>query len=340
MGMKKYLPTFSYDMFKKPILNADLSTTLVTPHFVRGHYPPPPLSDAPRQILRGLDERLMIVAGPCSLHDRDLALAYATRFKELADSVADKVLLVMRCFIEKPRSRLGWKGLMYDPSLQGQSSLNEGLLESRGLLCEIAKMGLALSTEFLEPFSALYTADLISLGFIGARTSASQIHRELASALPCPVGFKNSLDGDISVAVHGVLAAGSSHSFMTINERAEAVVATSVGNPDCFVVLRGSTTRSNYQREFLSAASNLLQEEGLASRLMIDCSHGNSGKDFRKQPVVFKEVLQQRASFPIIGLMLESHLRPGNELSLTDSCLGFTETEELVLLAAEQTVKP
>lgn len=336
--LKKLLSDPSFT--KRSPFNADLSTTLITPHFVRGEYPSPPISDAPRQILRGVDRRLMIVAGPCSLHDRKLALEYAVRFKELADSVADKVLLVMRCFIEKPRSRLGWKGLMYDPSLKGQSSLNEGLLESRRLLCEIAEMGLPLASEFLEPFSAHYTADLISLGFIGARTSASQIHRELASALPCPVGFKNSIDGDISVAVHGVLAASFSHSFMTINEKAEAVIATSSGNPDCFVVLRGSSTRSNYQKESLKAACNLLQEEGLQSPLMIDCSHGNSGKDFRKQLDVFKEVLQQRASFPIAGLMLESHLLPGNELSLTDSCLGFTETEELVFLATEQVTKP
>lgn len=282
-----------------------------------------------QNILQGQDDRLLIVTGPCSLHDSVTALEYAHRLQELSHKVEDNLFLVMRAFVEKPRSRLGWKGL-----LSGSSSLNEGLLASRHLLEQLAPC-IPLATEFLEPFSAPYLSDLISLGFIGARTSASQIHRQIASALPCPVGFKNSVEGDIAIAVHGALSARSPHAFMTINALGQAVQATSLGNPASFIVLRGSQRASNYHPEALSAALSLLQEEGLEPHLMIDCSHGNSGKDYRKQAVVFQRTLELLKEWPIRGLMLESHLRPGLELSLTDSCIGWEETEELILQAAD-----
>lgn len=313
------------------MLNADLSRELITPAAALREIPAPSISKESTNILRGQDDRLIIVTGPCSLHDPVTALEYAARLAELAHEVQDHVLLVMRAFIEKPRSRLGWKGLLADPSLSGTSSFNEGILFSRKLLKDIALLGVSIATEFLEPFSAHYTADLISLGFIGARTSASQIHRQLASALPCPVGFKNSVDGDVSIAVHGALAAKSPHTFMTINQNGQAVIGSSLGNPDTFIVLRGSSRAPNYYPEALRAATNLLQEEGMPTRLMIDCSHGNSAKDYRNQAAVFQSAL----SGPIMGLMLESHLLPGNELSLTDSCIGWNETRELILRAAD-----
>lgn len=269
------------------------------------------------------------------LHEKNFSLEYAKRLKKLQEKVESKILLVMRAFIEKPRSRLGWKGLLHDPALQGSLSLQEGLLQSRALLAELAAIGIPLATEFLQPFIVPYIADLISLGFIGARTSASQSHREFASALLCPIGFKNSTSGDITVAVHGALSARVPHSFATINTSGTVIEAHSKGNPYSFIVLRGSETGSNYHETALQEALHLLAEENLDPYFFIDCSHGNSGKDYRKQKEVFLESLHLSQKFPIRGLILESHLEPGNQISLTDSCLGWEETEELILKAAE-----
>ncbi|MEI6531268.1 MAG: 3-deoxy-7-phosphoheptulonate synthase [Chlamydiota bacterium] len=310
-------------------LNTSFSRPLLSPGEALKRYPSPFFSrDALPAALEGIDDRLIIVVGPCSLHDIDSSLEYARRLKKLSLAVEKEVLIVMRAFMEKPRSTIGWKGFVYD------SSFEEGILNSRQLLSEIVSMGLFISTEFLQPLIAPYIADLISMGFIGARTSSSQIHREMASALPCPVGFKNSLDGNVSVAVHGALSARSAHSFMTIDTSGSAVEALSTGNPHSFIVLRGSLARPNYSPADCLKALDLLKKEGLPPQLFIDCSHGNSGKDYIKQKEVFTSCLSLKEHLPIRGLMLESHLESGNKTSITDSCLSFEETEELIYLAA------
>lgn len=317
------------------ILNAQLKPLPPPGELVRA--PLEPLSSFRKQardILTGQNERLLIVAGPCSLHDKESSIAYGKKLKKLSSQVEDRVFLVMRAFIEKPRTGRGWKGLLHDPSLRGDKNLKEGLHTCRAIMEELTALGLPLATEFLQPLAALYLADMVTLGFIGARTSASQTHRELASALHCPVGFKNSLSGDISVAVQGALSARSPHTFLTVTSSGMIAEAHSQGNPDTFIVMRGSEKQPNYHKGHLHEALSLLKREGLPPHLFIDCSHGNSGKDFRRQRTAFDSALTLLPELPIRGLMLESHLLDGNQISLTDSCLGWEETEELIRKAA------
>ncbi len=310
-------------------LNTSFSHPLISPEGALKRYPTPFFyKEAVPDILEGRDDRLIIVVGPCSIHDSNLALEYAIRLKALSLEVSESVLIVMRTFLEKPRSSIGWKGFLYN------SPFEDSLLFGRALLSEIVSMDLLIATEFLQPLVTPYIADLIAIGFIGARTSSSQTHREMASSLPCPVGFKNNLDGNISVAVQGALSAGIPHSFMTINGSGMVSEARSLGNPHSFIVLRGSTSRPNYYRSDCLEALSLLRKEGLPPHLFIDCSHDNSGKDYLKQKEVFTSCLALRKHLPIRGLMLESHLESGNKSSITDSCLGWEETKELIYLAA------
>jgi len=298
-------------------------------------------------ILSGKDNRMAIIAGPCSIHDMNSAVEYAEKFKELSKEVEKYCYLVMRAYVEKPRTLTGWKGLLYDPFLDGSNDMCTGIFWTRQILMELAKMGIPAATEFLDPLAAPYMEDLVSWGFIGARTSASQPHRELASMLSMPVGFKNGTEGNIDQAIHGVISAQSPHAFLHIDDDGKLSVAQSEGNEESHIVLRGSNSFPNYDSISVSGALQKLRAFGIKSRLLIDCSHGNCQKEYLKQKDVFFSVLEQieAGNHQIMGVMLESHLESGNQfllenpsslkyaVSITDPCIDWGMTEELVFSA-------
>jgi len=292
------------------------------------------------KVISGQDDRLMVIVGPCSVHDTKAALEYAALLQKEARKHAADLLVVMRVYFEKPRTTVGWKGLINDPQVDGSFRINDGLRLARGLLAQIAEMGLPAATEFLDPITPQYVADLVSYGAIGARTTESQIHRELASGLSMPVGFKNGTDGSIQVAVDACLSARSSHWFPSVTKEGVVAIFQTSGNPDAHVILRGgSRTGPNYGAEFVTDAAARIQKAGLASSLVIDCSHGNSSKDHRRQPLVAADIAAQVAagSRVIAGVMIESHLVEGRQdwkgkdasaygCSITDACISFQET--------------
>lgn len=302
-----------------------------------------------RSLLSGQDSRIAIISGPCSIHHIDSAIEYAHRLKQLAKKVEKTCWLAMRVYIEKPRSTSGWKGFLYDPHLDGSHDLQEGILQSRKLFLELAKMEVPIAMEFLDPLASGYVDDLVSWGFIGARTSASQIHRQLASSLEMPVGFKNSVDGNIEHAIFGALSAQSPHTFFSVDTDGMICETQSQGNPDTHIVLRGSDLRSNYDSSSIRTTSTLQRKLHLNSRILVDCSHGNSRKNHLKQPEIFQSVLEQilEKDPSLLGMMLESHLEAGHQrlsedvssvrgsVSITDPCIGWESTEELVLSADE-----
>ena len=292
------------------------------------------------KVISGQDDRLMVIVGPCSVHDTKAALEYAALLQKEAQKHAADLLVVMRVYFEKPRTTVGWKGLINDPQVDGSFRINDGLRLARGLLAQIAEMGLPAATEFLDPITPQYVADLVSYGAIGARTTESQIHRELASGLSMPVGFKNGTDGSIQVAVDACLSARSSHWFPSVTKEGVVAIFQTSGNPDAHIILRGgSRTGPNYGAEFVTDAATRIQKAGLSSRLVIDCSHGNSSKDHRRQPLVAADIAAQVAagSRVIAGVMIESHLVEGRQdwkgkdasaygCSITDACISFQET--------------
>ncbi len=300
-------------------------------------------------ILRRTSPLSALILGPCSIHNTSEALDYAHRLLSL-QSRLQHFFLIMRVFIEKPRTRLGWKGLLYDPYLDGSNDLQEGILRSRKLLLELAALGVPCATEFLDPLVAPYTSDLISWGVIGARTAASQPHRQLASGLPFPIGFKNSIHGELETAVSGIVAAKMAHAHGSIDRSGHIAAVQTTGNPLAHLVLRGSDKQPNYDAASIQRALAELRRAHLEERLVVDCAHGNSGKDPVRQQTVFQDVVGQMAAGneEICGLMLESHLVTGKQplpdepdglrygVSITDSCLGWAETEELVLAADER----
>jgi 3-deoxy-7-phosphoheptulonate synthase len=295
--------------------------------------------EAATRILRGQDDRLLVVVGPCSIHDVTAARDYGRRLKTLAEQLAEDLLVVMRVYFEKPRTTVGWKGLINDPRLDGSFAINEGLGLARGLLLDLANMGLGAGCEFLDTITPQFIADLVTWGAIGARTTESQVHRELASGLSMPVGFKNGTDGNVQIAVDAVRAASHPHSFLSVTKQGLAAIVSTRGNDACHIILRGAVRRPNYQAEDVEGAARSLQKAGLPPRLMIDCSHGNSGKDHTRQPAVARDIAAHIAdgSVHVFGVMLESHLvggrqdpRPGQPLtygqSITDACLGWDDT--------------
>ncbi len=294
-----------------------------------------------RQCLAGKDTRIALVLGPCSIHDSDSALEFAHRLKALADEVSDHAFLVMRVYIEKPRTMLGWKGFLYDPHLDGSHDMRTGIFWSRQLLLHLAEMEVPAAMEFLEPLAAPFFSDLITWGFIGARTSYSQTHRQLASLLPMPVGFKNSVDGSLDAAIQGMISARIAHTFFHVDEEGRLCAKESPGNPDTHIVLRGSTESSNFEPQYIQEAMQKMRALGVESRILIDCSHGNSQKEYLLQKIAFEAVLGQMSE-EILGMMLESHLHAGYQLlsespstlsfgvSITDPCLDWSSTEELV----------
>jgi len=294
-----------------------------------------------RSVLHGEDERTLIVVGPCSIHDEVAALEYGEKLKVLADAVSDRFLIVMRAYVEKPRTTVGWKGLLYDPERTGSGDLNEGLLRSRRLLLNLAEMGLPLATEALSPFAMDYMGDLVSWTAIGARTTESQIHREMVSGLPMPAGFKNGTDGGISVAINAMKSGAHPHHHLGVSSHGAPVMVSTRGNPDTHLVLRGGRGLTNYDEASIQHAAQSLSGSGLCSAIMVDCSHDNACKQAERQIDIAHEVMRQKraGNANIRGLMLESFLEAGRQddgddlrygCSITDPCLCWGQTEALL----------
>ncbi|MGH7355152.1 MAG: 3-deoxy-7-phosphoheptulonate synthase, partial [Candidatus Rokuibacteriota bacterium] len=295
--------------------------------------------EAVGRVLNGADDRLVVVVGPCSIHDPGAALDYAGRLKALADELVHELCVVMRVYFEKPRTTVGWKGLINDPRLDGSFVINEGLRLARRLLRDLSELGLPAGSEFLDPISPQFTSDLVSWGAIGARTTESQVHRELASGLSMPVGFKNGTDGGVQIAIDAVRAARHPHQFLGVTEQGLCAIVATRGNPDCHVILRGGASGSNYDAVSVQKTSAALVDAGLPARLMIDTSHGNSDKDYRRQPVASRDIAEQVAhgEAAIFGVMMESFLVEGRQdlkdpsalrygQSITDACMGWEMT--------------
>jgi len=299
--------------------------------------------EAIKRVLAGDDPRLLVVVGPCSIHDPAAALDYAGRLRAVADEIGDRVLVVMRVYFEKPRTTVGWKGLINDPHLDDTFDMAEGLRSARRILLAVAELGLPAATEVLEPITPQYIADLLGLASIGARTTESPTHRQMASGLSMPVGYKNGTDGNLQVALDAMLAARHPHRFLGIDPDGNTCVVHTRGNPWGLLILRGGRSGSNYSPEHVEQAAKQLVAHKLPSRLVVDCSHANSDKDYRKQAGVFGEVLRQRlaGADAIAGMMLESNLVEGQQkladpaklaygVSITDGCVGWDETERLL----------
>lgn len=299
-------------------------------------------------ILSGRTSRMLFIVGPCSIHDTTAARQFATNLRKLADHVSTHCQLVMRAYFEKPRTSLGWRGMLYDPHLDGSNDIVSGLRQSRQFLLDLADIHLAAATEFLDPTIPSYLGDLVSWGSVGSRTAESQSHRQMISAITIPTGFKNGTDGNLDVAINALLVAGSPHGFIGINGDGVVSLIRSKGNPNCHIVLRGGDRRPNYDTQSVHEALEKLAAKGLPQRLLVDCSHNNSGKDPEKQIEVFRSVIGQivAGNDRIFGLMLESHLRRGaqvhasgsptaHDLSITDPCLDWDTTEELIIWAYE-----
>src|SRR4051812_44849504 len=267
------------------------------------------------RVLRGQDDRLLAVVGPCSIHDIAAAEDYGRRLKAAADELAEDLLIVMRVYFEKPRTTVGWKGLINDPHLDGTFAINEGLRLGRRLLRDLAEMGMPAGCEFLDPILPQFLADLVSWGAIGARTTESQVHRELASGLSVPVGFKNGTDGNLQIAIDAVRASAHPHHFLSVTKEGLAAIVATRGNPDCHVILRGASGGPNFSAAHVAKASEALAHAALPTRVMIDCSHGNSSKDHARQSLVVDDIAAQIAggSQAIFGVMMESHLVAGRQ---------------------------
>ncbi len=305
-------------------------------------------------ILKQTDQRLLVVVGPCSIHDPKGALEYATRLNVLRQELADQFCIVMRVYFEKPRTTVGWKGLIYDPHLNGTDAIQTGLSQARELLLQITSMGMPAATEFLDPVVPQYIADLVSWAAIGARTTESQTHRQLASGLSMPVGFKNGTDGGLQIAIDAMNSAMRPHSFLGIDQDGYTSIIRTTGNPDGHVVLRGGRLRTNYDAESIREAGADLKKSGLPEVLMVDCSHANSLKQHAKQEEVWRSLIEQRlaSNKAITGVMIESNLQEGSQsipknlaelrpgVSVTDACISWDVTERLLRWGHEALSKP
>ncbi len=306
-----------------------------------------------KDIIHNRDRRLMVVVGPCSIHDPQAAVDYARRLALLNRELSDQLLLVMRVYFEKPRTTIGWKGLINDPDLNGSHQISKGLGVARNLLCTVTSLGLPVACEMLDPITVQYLSDMVSWGAIGARTTESQPHREMASGLSFPVGFKNGTDGNLQIAVDAIAAATHSHNFLGIDREGRTAIVETCGNPDGHMVLRGGSGRPNYDPESIACAETLLAQNGLQPSIMVDCSHANSYKDHNRQEEVLDNVLEQlaRGNRSINSLMVESNLGEGSQplkgdfeslhygISITDKCIGWATTERLLRRAHSMLLK-
>ena len=309
--------------------------------------------DRIRNILEGKDKRMLVVVGPCSIHDVAAAKEYGQKLVNLRSLLDDRLEIVMRVYFEKPRTTVGWKGLINDPDLNNSYDINTGLRTARSLLLDLANIGLPAATELLDPITPQYIADLICWTAIGARTTESQIHRQMASGLSMPVGYKNGTDGSFNAAINAMLTAKISHHFLGINQDGLASIVQTTGNPDGHLVLRGGAVKPNYEAKDIEAATNVLKKKAMNSRLMIDCSHGNSSKDYTKQTKVLDSINQQieAGSQQIVGVMIESHLVAGSQAipkngkpavygqSITDACVNWETTEAMLHSLANSVTK-
>ncbi|MGN6652766.1 3-deoxy-7-phosphoheptulonate synthase [Trinickia sp.] len=329
---------------------------LISPALLQDEMPVPPAVQALVErarieigdILHGRDDRLVAVVGPCSIHDHDQALEYAHRLKAVADELRDDLLVVMRVYFEKPRTTVGWKGYINDPRLDGSFRINEGLRAARRLLLDVSTLGLPAATEFLDLLSPQYIADLIAWGAIGARTTESQSHRQLASGLSCPVGFKNGTDGRVQIAADAIVAARANHAFMGMTKMGMAAIFETRGNQDAHVILRGGKEGPNYDAKSVEQCCAVLRAAGLREQVMIDCSHANSGKAHERQIDVAGDIAEQLSGGErrIVGVMVESHLEGGRQdlkpgvplrygVSITDACLSWAQTEPVLETLAQ-----
>ncbi len=304
-------------------------------------------------IVSGKDDRLLIIVGPCSVHDPKAGLEYAAKLKKEADRFSSDLLIIMRTYFEKPRTTVGWKGLINDPNLDGSFAINQGLRVARTFLRDVVDLGMPTGTEFLDPISPQFVADLVSWGAIGARTTESQVHRELASGLSMPVGFKNGTGGNTQIAVDAVSSASHPHHFLSVTKQGLAAIVSTKGNPSCHVILRGGSRGPNFDAEHVNGTLELLQKAGIERGIMVDTSHANSEKNHANQPKVAEVLARQVAggNRGLMGVMIESHLNPGRQnakpgdtleygVSITDACIGFDETipvlEQLAKAAAQR----
>ncbi|KJY84488.1 phospho-2-dehydro-3-deoxyheptonate aldolase [Vibrio galatheae] len=303
--------------------------------------------EAISNILKGQDDRLLVIIGPCSIHDPEAAIEYGKRLKVLRDELGDRLEVVMRVYFEKPRTTVGWKGLINDPYLNDTFKINDGLRMGRKLLLDLTDMGMPTASEFLDMITPQYVADLISWGAIGARTTESQVHRELASGISCPVGFKNGTDGNIKIASDAIRSASASHHFLSVTKYGHSAIIETAGNPDCHIILRGGK-EPNYSADHVGAIKNELEASGLPQKVMIDFSHANSSKQYQRQMVVAEDVASQISGGEeaIFGVMIESHLVEGRQdlvagqtpkygQSITDACIGWDDTEKVLRQLAD-----
>lgn len=307
------------------------------------------------KIITQQDDRLLVMVGPCSIHDPATAIEYCQRLKQLADKLQDNILIIMRAYLEKPRTTVGWKGLINDPDIDESYQINKGLRVSRKLYIDLTSSGMPIASEMLDTISPQFLSDLISLGAIGARTTESQLHRELASGLSFPIGFKNGTDGGLTVAVDAIGAAAAKHHFMGVTKQGLAAITRTSGNEHCFVILRGGSRGTNFDPESIAAARDALRKKKLPEVLMVDCSHGNSNKDHRNQPKVAKVIADQirAGETGIVAVMIESNINEGNQkvpaegpaalkkgVSITDACIDWDSTvavlEDLASAVAER----
>ncbi len=346
-------------MLKDSLNNIHITSekVLITPQALRDELPVS--ADALSQIrnaraeiadiVHHRDHRLLVVCGPCSIHDVDAAREYALKLNDLRQQLGDSLYIVMRVYFEKPRTTVGWKGLINDPEINGSFDIESGLHKARKLLIDFAEMGLPMGTEALDPISPQYLGEFFSWSAIGARTTESQTHREMASGLSMPVGFKNSTRGDLDTAIDALKAAASGHRFMGINENGQVAVIKTTGNPDGHIIMRGGKS-CNYDSVHIALAEEMIEAAGVNNALVVDCSHGNSNKDYTRQPLVACDVKNQilEGNQSIIGIMLESHLNEGNQpstlareemqygVSITDACISWDTTEELLRKLADE----
>ena len=326
-------------LIQPALLQADLPASTETTHTVlRGR-------KEAIEIIQRHDDRLLVICGPCSLHDPETAIEYAARLKELSDKLSPDLCIIMRAYLEKPRTTVGWKGLINDPDIDDTYKINRGLSVSRKLYCDLTNTGVPIASEMLDTISPQFLADLISLGAIGARTTESQLHRELASGLSFPMGFKNGTDGSLGVAVDAIGSAAAKHHFMGVTKQGLAAINRTSGNEHCFVILRGGTSGTNFDRDSVRATREALRKKGQAEIMMIDCSHGNSQKNHNNQPKVAKVIGDQlrEGEEGIVGVMIESNINEGNQkvpaegpsglkkgVSITDACINWDTTVQVL----------